>query len=271
MQTTSVPERFSLVAQVADILRQDIVRGKFGTVLPGERPLSESMQISRSTLTKSLQVLRHEGWIQIAHGRRSRIVRRPSTRISRITKKTVGVLLPEPLRLRTYPNLLTITELQHYLHKKELRLHFHSDPHCHNQALARRLNYIIRECNASCWLLCSASYAIQRWFMKEEIPCVLDGYPFEGIQLPSIDIDYEALCRHAVGLFLSQGHRRIALVSHQPTKAGEILIKNTFINAWRQSLHAGTCGRIYSHNTAIPQFERRVVLQPLARGKARLI
>jgi hypothetical protein len=33
----------------------------------------------------------------------------------------------------------------------------------------------------------------------------------------------------------------------------------------------GFCPGDRTGNTAIPQFERRVVLQPLARGKARLI
>src|ERR1700678_847804 len=101
-----VPQRASLAAQVVDILRHEISRGKWVGYLPGERSLSDSLQISRSTLHEALLILQREGWIKLAHGRRTRILHGARKAVRLGALQVVAALLPEPLIARSLPDVL---------------------------------------------------------------------------------------------------------------------------------------------------------------------
>ena len=63
---------------------------------------------------------------------------------------------------------------------------------------------------------------MQEWFSTRGLPAVITGSRYEGMRLPSVDVDYRATCRHAVGRFLAGGHRRLALLNPLSVAAGDV-------------------------------------------------
>src|SRR5690606_39786530 len=63
-------KRTSLSDEVADRLREKILRGKYipGDKLPTETELMEMFQVSRSTLREAIRVLANAGWIRVQQG-----------------------------------------------------------------------------------------------------------------------------------------------------------------------------------------------------------
>lgn len=63
-------KRTSLTDEVADRLREKILRGKYspGDKLPTETELMEMFQVSRSTLREAIRVLANAGWIRVQQG-----------------------------------------------------------------------------------------------------------------------------------------------------------------------------------------------------------
>jgi DNA-binding LacI/PurR family transcriptional regulator len=62
---------------------------------------------------------------------------------------------------------------------------------------------------------------LQRWFEQSGLPCLIAGSAHADIDLPSVDIDHRALCRHAATTFLRQGHRRLALFLEKARHGGD--------------------------------------------------
>lgn len=66
--------RPNLSDAVANYLREVILRGEFGDKLPGERPLAETLKVSRTSLRMALDLLTAEGLIDRRHGCTTRVV-----------------------------------------------------------------------------------------------------------------------------------------------------------------------------------------------------
>jgi LacI family transcriptional regulator len=52
-----------------------------------------------------------------------------------------------------------------------------------------------------------------------------------------VDLDHRALCRHAAGVLLGLGHRRIALIAERTRRAGDVASELGFIEGIRASPH----------------------------------
>ena len=71
--TPVLPRRLSLVAQTVQCLREGMSSGHWTERLPGERELSEQLQVSRRTLRAALAELQRQGWLDASRRRRRRI------------------------------------------------------------------------------------------------------------------------------------------------------------------------------------------------------
>jgi DNA-binding LacI/PurR family transcriptional regulator len=75
------------------------------------------------------------------------------------------------------------------------------------------------------------------------------GHCFADVHLPSLDFDGEASMRHAVGMFLSLGHRRIAFVMPKSVLAGHFSSEEAFRQACTNSSHPGIEPLLVHHDS----------------------
>jgi LacI family transcriptional regulator len=80
---------------------------------------------------------------------------------------------------------------------------------------------LVSQNTASCWLLIRSTESMQKWFQRNDTRCVIAGSCHEGINLPYVDLNHHATCRHAAITFLRMGHRRIAFLTQVPENAGD--------------------------------------------------
>jgi DNA-binding LacI/PurR family transcriptional regulator len=262
-----VIQRTSLIVKAVGALREGISEQEWTGFLPAERKLSEALQISRSTLQKALLVLQRESWIELSHGRRTRILRGPRRPARRPAARVIRALVSVSAFPIEPQRFFLVSHLQHLLQREGILLDVHFDSRFRAQSMNGRLESLLRQGKAACWLLFSVGQEVQRWFMERRVPCLVSGYTYDGIQLPSIHLDHEAVCRHAAGKFLGAGHRRVVWLTPSRGLAGELISKKAFVEAVRNSPHSDAIVQVVYHNDTYRGVQAALCL--LLEGKER--
>ena len=210
--TLDMPHRQTLAESAVRVLLAHLATGRWTEFLPGERDLCAEFQISRPTLRQALQVLERKGYVEVAQGRHRRIIQKQVMGTPAARQNVIGLI--SPVKLRSLPPfvLFWIDEVRANLAKEGYRLEFHASHASDARHPDRALQRLVYGTPAALWILLLAPPIVQQWFMEKKVPCLLAGASSPGINLPSIDIDYRAACRHAVGVFRRGGHERLALV-----------------------------------------------------------
>ena len=199
----------SIAMQVAQALRTEIANRTWGSVLPSERQLSAHFQVSRKTVRKALAELRAEGVLRTERNRGSRLAAGRGAR--RQSSPRIALLLPEPLEFSRPFTALWVNRLMSLLQEIGHPLQIFHGTKYYGANAARSLARLTTAHPARCWIVARSNQPLQAWFAASGLPALVSGSAFPGVALPSVDLDHRALCRHAAGLFLRQGHRRLAL------------------------------------------------------------
>ena len=227
----SLPRRPSLVRHSADFLRQGLLRGDWPEQLPSERKLCAQLGISRPTLRAVLRELEREGVISGVHDRKRRVLQ-PVERAGWVAEDTLIVLLTPVATLFMPPLVLAwVDALRELLAGSGFRLEVHTAGACYRARPGRALKSFSQRLRARVWVLFRSTAGMQRWFAEQQLPVVLAGSCAAGIALPSVDIDYRALCRHAAHLLLRKGHRRLALLLPEGSHGGDAESELGFLEA----------------------------------------
>jgi DNA-binding LacI/PurR family transcriptional regulator len=224
------PKRLSLVAQTAAILKEHLASSSTGERLPSERELCAQLGVSRMTLRAALARLIDEGLIQGGQGRRHLIV---TTKVGAAfaTSHNVVILSPLPLQAVDPRVLFWIDELREALSKENYKLDFLYQRNCYSEHPDRALTELISRQHPATWLLYLSTHAMQTWFSEHSLPAVIPGSRYADVKLPSVDVDYRATCRHAVGRLVAKGHRCLALLNPRSVAAGDIESEHGFREA----------------------------------------
>ncbi|MDB6092657.1 MAG: transcriptional regulator [Verrucomicrobia bacterium] len=243
-------KRASLVAQVADAIRAEIRNGTWREWIPSERELSRSLHVSRNTCRFALHTLSRDGLIEPLQGRGNRVKRTVRGAASTVARRanSVGVIVPEVLGKLRPRNSLVIEELQAELYDMQVRLQLHSSSAYYAKNPRRALEKLVEKNRHDCWVLILTHRPLQHWFMQQEIPCVVSGSIYPDIVLPSMDYDFRAVCRHAVGKLLALGHRRLVFINRQSRAAGDLESETGFYEAIKGTSYQGVEGRVVYHN-----------------------
>lgn len=243
-----LPQRQSLEKQTAEALRDEIAKGTWLDLLPGERTLCDMLQISRHTLRAALVQLRQDGLIKPEQGVGNRIVAVARPESSRPTTQDVGLLIPGELENLVPNHILWIDQLRAMLGERDCRLHiFHGRKYAQRDpgpALQRLLTLHAHKC----WILLLSGEPVQKWFEKQKVPCIVAGTIYAGVELPYCDLDHRASCRHAAGILLGRGHRRVALVIQKSRRAGDLESEAGFAEGIRRSTYEDTEVMIAYHD-----------------------
>lgn len=202
MQT--LPPRPSLVAHIADHLREALQRGEWKDFLPGERSLSDWLQTSRPTLRAALAQLESEGWLSVMHGKRRRILGSKKTLPKLPPSRLIAILSPVPLQAMPPFVMVWVDVLRGLLGKAGFQLEVHAAPQCYSAHPAAQLKKLTQRVPSATWVLFRTTTMAQRWFSEAGSRAVVAGSCGEGIRLPSVDLDYRATCRHGAGLLLKK-------------------------------------------------------------------
>lgn len=226
----------SLPAQTAAAIRTAIDNGVWRGLLPSERQLCEMFQVSRPTISTALHLLAQEGRVIIRQGRRNRLV--PQVRHGSANQnRLVGLITSEPVsRLSLLPNQ-GISEMRTHLMKHGFVTQTLVCRARSPRVQRRKLAEFVRQNRVFCCVLISVRKEVQQWFVANSVPALVLGSCHPNIRLPSLDIDHRSVCRHAAGVFLRNGHRRMALVIPDANVAGDLASENGFREAIEQGPH----------------------------------
>ncbi len=230
-----VPKRSSLLAETLSVLRDGIRMSRWVDRFPSERELAVQLQISRPTVRSALGILQREGRVRIAQGRRSQILERPKKLQPQVNPNLIALLSPVGLDQVQPSTLLRIDELRGHFHDVGVEFHVYIRPRCFTARPNRMLQSIVSEIRAGCWILIRTNRAVQEWFVANQVPCVISGMTYDGIQIPCIDTHQYAISRHAIGLFRSRGHTRIGFILQERCTAGDEAAIAGFTAPWRES------------------------------------
>jgi DNA-binding LacI/PurR family transcriptional regulator len=254
---TLIPHR-TVASQLAVELRAELEKGTWPGWLPSERVLSRTLQASRNTIRAALEQLKADGLIKPVRGLGNRVVGQAKSSPDEKRTKTVGVLIPEPIgRLRPL-TALWIDELKDLLIEEGYRLRIHEGRQYYQTNPARVLERLIGQHAHSAWILTLSSEAMQRWFARRRTPCLVAGSTYPDIALPHYDLDNRAICRHAAGILLRVGHRRLALLNRESRRAGDVDSERGFIEGVRRSPHRDATAVIAYHRDDVDSVARAV-------------
>lgn len=212
----TLPKKSSLVEETVRTLKEWISGGIIKDIMPGEIPLKNSLGVSRETLRGALELLCRENWIEETVKGRSRRIRN----LSEIQVAPTTRLLPVTF-LVDYDNLglrrlldMKITEDR--LLQQGRSLQYLQTSIFRYRHLAQRLEKLVTSHPSAAWIIRFGTLEIQRWFEEREIPTLVYGDPFPGINLPYVTYDWGGAAFHAGIQLARQGHRHVALLVNNP-------------------------------------------------------
>jgi DNA-binding LacI/PurR family transcriptional regulator len=260
--THSLPQRQSLVTQTIAFLNAQIESGEWREWLPSERSLCELLQVSRNTLRAALAQMKQEGRIRPVHGAGNQILALRRISANQPRSDDVALLSPEPIERLRAMQTLWIDDMRALLSERGLRLRVFHGHHYFAANPGPALQKLVTRNPHGCWILMLGNETVQRWFSRNDVPCIVAGSVYAGIDLPFRDLDHRAMCRHAAGVLLGLGHRRLVMLTQKSQRAGDLASEAGFIEGVKQSRHADAEALVIYHEetvSSVAHAVRRIV------------
>jgi LacI family transcriptional regulator len=244
---TRLPKKISLVAQTAVALREAISLGRWKRLLPGEHELASQLHVGRRTVRAALNQLCSDGVVKCCHGKRREIINQHLVRLPPASSRIV-FLTPVPLQTLSPFAIFIIDRLREHLAEEGYLLEIHSGRVPYRAPVTNHLKNLAETLDPAGWVLSQSTEPMQRWFHESGLPCVVAGSCYPEITLPSVDTDFGAICRHAVGQFLARGHRQLVLLNPNPGAAGDLKAEAGFHEALQKTRAQGVTANIVNHD-----------------------
>lgn len=217
-----LPQRASLVADTAAVLREAIAAGQWPRWLPGELELARRLHVSRMTVRAALAELEREKLVRAGQGRRREIVDPGVVPARCAARHVVALISPVALHRLSLSTVFWMDELRQHLDAAGWPLEIHESAAAYGRRPAHVLEELAARIEPTAWVLFRSTLEMQRWFSEHSRPAVIAGSRHPSVRLPSVDIDYAAGSRHAAGRFVASGHRHIAIVRPATKLAGDL-------------------------------------------------
>jgi len=197
-----LPRRYSLVAQVGDILQAEIMCGALQADLPSELDLAKRFQVSRPTIRDSLEILRKAGLIKSTRGQNHRIVPQKENSEHVEAGGGVAVLGFAPLDELSPFSLSLISQVQQAAGSK-FDVKIIASAHLNTPSALRDLTgkQVYR-----CWVLIGPPQEVLRWFESSRLPCLALAPSSASTEIPSLAMDMNSVILHAFSLAGQRGY-----------------------------------------------------------------
>jgi LacI family transcriptional regulator len=234
--------------QTTEALRKGIKEATWQEFLPSERRLCELFQVSRPTVRTALRQLAKEGVIVIQHGRRNRILA-TSRSLAAPRSRLVVLVSHQPISHTTLAAYQGISEMRAHLAEHGFTTEVLVCPARSFVSQRRKLESFLRQNRVLCFVLLSLGKELQEWFAMHSVPALVLGSCHPAVKLPSLDVDYRSVCRHAAGVLRSKGHLRIAFIVPNSNVAGDLVSEEGFREgATRRTLADDSVALVVRHN-----------------------
>jgi len=226
-----VPIRHSLIASVAESLREAIESGEFRDHLPGVRHLGRELCVSVPTILEAIKVLEADGAVAVKHGCPTEIISPVVSRGAELEadgKKAV-LLAFSPIKL----DELHFRDMIDQLRKQGYIV----VPHQFGswKLSLPEMKRLVALHPAACWVLMGSPVAAQEFFADRKLTCLIAcGSSGDGVHLPDFEMDFSALYRHVANQFFNLGHRRFHLILGEQSARKNPKCLEAFVAAVRQ-------------------------------------
>jgi DNA-binding LacI/PurR family transcriptional regulator len=246
-----LPQRLSVAAETEAILKEGIRSGEWHKWLPSEHELCAQLGVARPTLRRALAQLERAGLVRAGQGRRRQVLAR-RRRVTPETSRRVLLLTSLPLYVFPQFYIFCVDRLRETLAKAGYYLEAHTAPGAYFQrGSGIGLERLMGQLRPAGCIMVGSTEKMQLWFSQRRLPCMVWGSKYPDVELPSLDKAYRAMCRHAVGLFLARGHRRLALLNPQEGWAGDFEGEQGFHEGIARSQRADVEGAVVRHDGTI--------------------
>ncbi len=213
--------RLSIIDQTMEHLRAGIRRGRWSVRLPGVRPLSEELGVSRETLRTALRRLEKEGFLAEGGPSGSRLIKDKDAAPSARGSLRIAILPMQRLQSVDMPNQALLFQLMHDLeaagHSTTLVNLPGNTPEPSEATLAR----LVRERGADAWVVYMGSHEALEWFSRQSFPSIALGGRSLGLAMAATGVDYSPALREATRDLVRLGHRRIVYVCPRSARQPE--------------------------------------------------
>ncbi len=222
-----IPRRLSLSAQTATAIQKAVQNNVWQEYLPSERRLCEMFKVSRPTIRTALRQLAKERLIEIHHGKRHRLQPTASGAVRPQTRLIV-LVSHQPLIQMSLTSYRGISDMRSHLAEQGFTTEVLVCPPNSATTQRRKIEAFLRQNRVLCCVLLSLGKELQEWFAANAIPALVLGSCHPTVKLPSLDVDYRSVCRHAAGTLRAKGHKRIAFIVPNSNVAGDLVSEEGF-------------------------------------------
>ncbi|MFK7849844.1 MAG: substrate-binding domain-containing protein [Akkermansiaceae bacterium] len=195
--------------QVADHLREELIRGTWSGTMPGETQLLAKLGVGRDTIKIALTLLEKEGiLINQGPGRRRRISLPKSLKTSPLR---IGILCYDENDRASR----TLIELFHSLIERGHTAFFAGKTSEQLGLNVQRISRLIENTKADAWIVSAGPRDILEWFVKRKIPVFSLFGARIGLPIGGIGPNHGPALREAVRKLVKLGHRRIVSLNNR--------------------------------------------------------
>lgn len=196
----------SKIEQVADYLRENIFRGKWGENMPGRNELAKKLGINGKTVEEALRQLEREGLLVAqGAGRRRQIAMSDKVKGNSLR---VALLNYEPeTRGENY-----IIDLVHQLTDAGHVVVSPRKTLLEMEMKVERVAKLVKENQADAWIVVAGSRPILEWFSEQSIPVFAVFGRRRGLPIAGAGPDKPPAIMALTERLIELGHRRIVLL-----------------------------------------------------------
>ncbi|MEJ6699779.1 MAG: substrate-binding domain-containing protein [Akkermansiaceae bacterium] len=195
------------VEQVAEHLRQVLLREGLSGTMPGVLPLAADLGVNHKTVKAALKQLEKEGLLVSQGPGRRRKIKLPEELAKPPTLRVAILCYEQSDQSQDY--------LTNCKNKLETAGHtvFYAPSHLTEIKMdVRRLARMVKKTEADAWVVLGGTREVLQWFMQQKIPVFADSGRRRKLKIAGIGPDHVPALTEATRRLIDLGHQRIVLL-----------------------------------------------------------